>query len=47
MNDFVQRTVGELMHRDPVVVAADAPLSEAARLLDEHRVHGLPVVDAE
>jgi CBS domain-containing protein len=39
------RTVGELMTRDPVLVHDDAPLAEAARLLDEHHVHGLPVID--
>jgi len=39
-------TVGALMSTDPIVVSADAPLSIAARLLEEHRIHGLPVVDA-
>lgn len=39
-------TVGELMSSNPIVVSADAPLAEAARLLEQHRVHGLPVVDA-
>jgi CBS domain-containing protein len=39
------RTVGEMMTRDPIVVLADAPLSEAARLLDRNRISGLPVVD--
>jgi IMP dehydrogenase len=39
------RTVGDLMTADPIVVAAHAPLADAARLLDAHRVHGLPVVD--
>ncbi|HSK92907.1 MAG TPA: CBS domain-containing protein [Candidatus Angelobacter sp.] len=39
------RTVGDLMSADPIVVAADAPLVDAARLLDVHRIHGLPVVD--
>jgi CBS domain-containing protein len=38
--------VRELMSSNPVVVSADAPLAEAARLLEQHRVHGLPVVDA-
>ena len=47
MNETVPRTVGELMHGDPIVVRADAPLSEAARLLDQHRIHGLPVVDGD
>lgn len=39
------RTVGSLMSRDPIFVAADAPIADAARLLDNHHVHGLPVVD--
>jgi CBS domain-containing protein len=39
------RTVGEMMTRDPIVVRADAPLAEAARLLDRHQISGLPVVD--
>lgn len=38
-------TVGTLMSADPIVVSADAPLAEAARLLDKHHIHGLPVVD--
>lgn len=40
------RTVGALMTRDPIVVDAEAPIAEALRLLDAHRIHGLPVVDA-
>ncbi len=47
MTEIAQRTVGELMHEEPIVVRVDAPLAEAARLLDEHRIHGLPVVDAD
>lgn len=43
MTEF--RTVGALMTRDPIVVEAEAPIGEALRLLDVHRVHGLPVVD--
>ncbi len=39
------RQVGDLMAIDPVVVRADAPLAEAARLMDGRHVHGLPVVD--
>ena len=39
-------TVGALMSSDPIVVSADAPLADAARLLEKHHVHGLPVVDA-
>lgn len=40
------RTVGELMSSDPIVVSADAPLADAANLLERHHIHGLPVVDA-
>jgi CBS domain-containing protein len=39
-------TVGALMSTDPIVVSADAPLADAARMLEKHHVHGLPVVDA-
>ena len=42
----VPRLVGELMTAEPVVIPADASLAEAARLLDQHRINGLPVVDA-
>lgn len=38
-------TVGDLMAVDPIVVRANASLTEAAALLDHHHVHGLPVVD--
>jgi CBS domain-containing protein len=34
------------MASEPIVVRADASLSEAARVLDEHHISGLPVVDA-
>lgn len=39
-------TVGERMAGAPITVTADAPLSEAVRILDEHHIGGLPVVDA-
>lgn len=39
------QVVGDLMTADPIVVRADAPLAEAARLMDAHRISGLPVVD--
>jgi CBS domain-containing protein len=38
-------TVGDLMALDPIVVRANASLSDAAALLDRHHIHGLPVVD--
>lgn len=39
-------TVGELMTPNPIAIRADAPLAEAATLLDQHGISGLPVVDA-
>lgn len=39
------RVVGDLMAVDPIVVEADAPLAEAARLMEGRKVSGLPVVD--
>jgi CBS domain-containing protein len=38
-------TVGERMAIEPIVIRADANLSEAARLLDTNHISGLPVVD--
>lgn len=37
---------GDIMTRDPVRVQAGTPLSVAAQLMIDHRVSGLPVVDA-
>lgn len=37
----------EVMVRDVVVVSAATPVREAARLMLDHRVSGLPVVDAD
>ena len=39
------RVVGDLMAIDPIVVQAEAPLAEAARLMEGRHVSGLPVVD--
>jgi len=38
-------TVGDYMALNPVTIHAEATLSEAAEVMAEHRVHGLPVVD--
>ena len=38
-------TVGELMSSEPITIDARAPLADAARLLDEFEISGLPVVD--
>ena len=40
-------SVGDLMTRDPIVVAIDTPLPEVAELLDRFDISGLPVVDHE
>jgi acetoin utilization protein AcuB len=39
-------TVGERMTRAPIVVRTHDSLLHAAQLLEQHRIHGLPVVDA-
>lgn len=39
------QTVGDLMALEPILVHANATLTEAAQLLDQHGVSGLPVVD--
>src|SRR5215469_1392837 len=36
---------GEVMSRNPIAVPAEAGLAEALRLMFDHRVSGLPVVD--
>jgi CBS domain-containing protein len=37
--------VADRMAADPIVIHAEASLTEAAELMDRSRVHGLPVVD--
>jgi CBS domain-containing protein len=48
--DFQDRlselVVGDAMTRGGVTVAPDAPVAEAARLMREHRIHRVPVVEA-
>jgi CBS domain-containing protein len=39
--------VADLMTLEPIVVAADAPLEDAERLMHASVVSGLPVIDAE
>jgi CBS domain-containing protein len=38
-------TVAELMTSDPLIVPADLPASDVARLMDFYRVNGVPVQD--
>lgn len=37
--------VADRMARNPIVIRADASLSDAAALMDREHIHGLPVVD--
>jgi acetoin utilization protein AcuB len=37
--------VGDVMHRRVVTTTADAPVGEAAALMVDHRIGGLPVLD--
>jgi CBS domain-containing protein len=37
--------VGDVMAREPILVRSDAALGDAVKLMEEHHVHGLPVVD--
>ncbi|MER6156341.1 CBS domain-containing protein [Streptomyces sp. NPDC001868] len=39
------RTIGEVMTREVVAAHPETSFKEVARLLDEHRISGLPVVD--
>ncbi len=38
-------TIGKIMTANPFTISPDATLGEAARMMLEHRVSGLPVVD--
>jgi CBS domain-containing protein len=40
-------TVEDVMTRDVITVTPATPIHEAASLMVEHRVSGLPVIDAE
>jgi CBS domain-containing protein len=40
-------TAADLMTIEPVIVAFDAPIEEAERLIRDHHVSGLPVVDGD
>lgn len=41
----MDRIVGEVMTREVVEARRETPFKDVARLLDEHRISGLPVVD--
>lgn len=40
-------TVADHMAANPILIRADASLTDAAELMDRQHVHGLPVVDAD
>ena len=37
--------VGNVMTRDPITLSPDVPITEAARLLVDHKLGGLPIID--
>jgi CBS domain-containing protein len=40
------QTVGEVMSKNPITIAADKPLREAAKVMYDRNVHRLPVLDS-
>jgi CBS domain-containing protein len=44
-NPIPTSVVADHMAKDPIVVRADASLTDAATLMDRQHIHGLPVVD--
>ncbi|MDO4795433.1 MAG: KpsF/GutQ family sugar-phosphate isomerase [Brachymonas sp.] len=45
--DLRTQTAASLMHAQPRSIRADALAADAARLMEEHRINSLPVVDAQ
>jgi CBS domain-containing protein len=41
------KTVAEVMTPNPIVVQPETPLTEAIKILEERRISGLPVVNAD
>lgn len=39
------QTVGEVMSKHPLTITPDKSLKEAAKMIQEHKVHRLPVLD--
>ncbi len=39
------QTVGEVMSEKPITISPDKPLSEAARIMRDRKIHRLPVLD--
>lgn len=40
------QTVGEVMSKNPLTITPDKPIKEAAKIIQEHKVHRLPVLDS-
>ncbi|BAZ81719.1 MAG: CBS domain-containing protein [Sphaerospermopsis sp.] len=40
------QTVGEVMSKNPLTITPDKSLKEAAKIIQEHKVHRLPVLDS-
>jgi len=48
LNYLISRlTIGEIMTRDPITIPPDTSIEAAARLMLEHKIGGLPVVDGQ
>jgi CBS domain-containing protein len=45
VRNVAARIVSDLMTESPVVVSPETPLTDAAALMEFHRISGLPVVD--
>ncbi|MBF2006940.1 CBS domain-containing protein [Chlorogloeopsis fritschii PCC 9212] len=41
------QTVGEVMSKNPITISPDKPLKEAAKIINDRKVHRLPVLDSE
>jgi CBS domain-containing protein len=41
------QSVGEVMSKSPLTISPNKPLKEAAKIMQEHKVHRLPVLDSE
>lgn len=41
------QTVGEVMSKDPITIAPDKSLRDAAKLMHDKNIHRLPILDSE
>jgi len=47
LHKVLGQTVGEVMSKNPITISANKSLKEAAKVMQEHSVHRLPVLDSE